>query len=72
MNATLFDNCHGSEVLLFTAFVGETGISPRHLYVAMTQQQLQTFQTHTGIEQFTRKSMPETMDRVAFMLQPCF
>jgi len=58
MDASLLDDFHGTEVFLFAAFIGETGIPPRHLYLAMTHQQLQTFQAHAGIEQFTCKSMP--------------
>ena len=71
MNASLFDNRHGTEVLLLAAFICETSISPGHLYVAMTQQQLETFQAHASIEQFARQGMPETVHRVAFMLQLC-
>jgi hypothetical protein len=70
MNTSLFDNRHGTEVLLFATLVGQASISPSHLYIAMAQQQLETFQAHAGIEQFARKGMPETVDHVAFMLQP--
>ena len=69
MNASLFDDSHGAEVLLFAALIGEAGIPPGHLYVAMTQQQLQTFQTHAGIEQFACEGVPNTVDCVAFVLE---
>ena len=72
MNASLLDDFHGTEVFLFAALIGEAGIPPGHLYVAMTQQQLQTFQTHAGIEQFACKGMPKTVDCVAFVLELCF
>jgi hypothetical protein len=58
MNASLLDNHHGSEVFFFAALIGETSIPPGHLYVAMAQQQLETFQAHAGIEQLTCKGMP--------------
>jgi hypothetical protein len=47
----------GTEVLLFAALVGEAGIPPGHLNIAMTHQQLQTLQAHTGIEQFACEGM---------------
>jgi hypothetical protein len=58
MNASLFDNRHSTEVLLFATLVGQASISPGHLYITMAQQQLETFQAHTGIEQFACKGMP--------------
>ena len=57
MNASLLDDFHGAEVFLFATSIGEAGIPSGHRYVAMTQEQLQTFQAHAGIEQFTCKSM---------------
>jgi len=57
MNASLLDDSHGTEVFLFAALIGEAGITPGHLYVAMTHQQLQTLQAHTGIEQFASEGM---------------
>src|SRR5664279_727205 len=72
MNASLLYDSHGTEVLLFAALIGEASITPGHLYVAMTHQQLQTFQTHTGIEQFACERMTKAMDCVAFVLEPCF
>jgi len=35
MNASLFDNRYGTEVLLLAALIGEARIPPCHLYVAM-------------------------------------
>ena len=66
MNASLLDNRHGTEILLFAALVGEAGIPPGHLYVAMTQKQLQTFQAHAGIEQFACKGMPKTVQSLVY------
>jgi hypothetical protein len=50
MNASLLDDFHGTEVFLFATSIGEACIPPGHLNVAMAHQQLQTFQTHAGIE----------------------
>jgi hypothetical protein len=72
MNASLLDNHHGPEVLIFSALISETRIPSGHHNVAMTQQQLQTFQAHTGIEQFTCKGMPEAVKRISFAPQPYF
>ena len=40
-------------------------------YIAMAQQELETFQAHARVQQFTRKGMSHAVDRVTFMLQPC-
>jgi hypothetical protein len=57
MDVSPLNDFHGTEVLLFSALIGQASIPPRHLYVPMTQQQLQTFQTHACIEQLTCKGM---------------
>lgn len=36
MNPSLLDDSHGTGVLLFAAVIGEAGITPGHLYVAVT------------------------------------
>jgi hypothetical protein len=58
MNASLLDDLHGAEILFCAAFISQACIPPRNLYTAMSQKQLQTFQAHAGIEQFTCKGMP--------------
>jgi hypothetical protein len=72
MNASLLDDFHSSKVFLFTALIGKTAIPPGYFYVVMTHEHLQTFQAHTGIEQFACKGVPKTVDCVAFVLKPRF
>src|SRR5208283_4065058 len=71
MDASLLDNHHSAEVFLLTTLISEACISPSRLYLAVPKQQLQTFQAHPGIEQLTGKGMPQAVNRVAFVLQPC-
>jgi hypothetical protein len=53
MNASTFDDLHGAEILFLAARICQACIPPRYLYIAMPQKQLQAFQAHAGIEQFT-------------------
>jgi hypothetical protein len=56
---------------LLTGSVGEPGVSAGHLDILMPQKLLETFETHPRVEKLGGKRVAKTMDRVAFLIEPC-
>ena len=67
IDASLLDDGHRPEVLLFAGGVGEPGIAPGHLDRAMPQERLQALQPHPGIEQLAGKGVPQAVQCVALV-----
>jgi hypothetical protein len=71
MDLSFFDSGHGPEVLLFSGCIREPGVSTGHLNIVVTQQLLETFQAHSGVEKLGSKRMAKTMDRMALLIESC-
>jgi hypothetical protein len=62
-----FDTGHRPEVFLLSSFISQPSIAPGLLYRAMTQQLLQTLQTHASIQELGGTGMPQTMQGITLM-----
>jgi len=49
IDVPLFDKRHSPEIFLFPGLVRKLGIAPGHFQVGVSQQLLQTLQSHAGI-----------------------
>ena len=56
---------------MLTGSVSEPGVAAGHLYILMTEELLETFQTHPGVGKLGGKGVAKTMDRVALLLKLC-
>ena len=56
---------------MLTGSVSEPGVAAGHLYILMTEELLETFQAHPGVEKLGGERVAKTMHRVALLIEPC-
>jgi len=55
---------HGPEILFLPSLIGKPGITPCLLDAPVTQQRLETLQSHAGIEKLCGKGVAESMQGI--------